>query len=76
MGIPGQFEHPDLRRLIGEAEAKVLAAGLPLGGIALTAEAAAAKLDAGYRLLLVGFDVLMVEDAARAAIRLVGAAGR
>lgn len=70
MGIPGQFEHPDLRRLVGRAEAAVLRAGLPLGGVALTAAAARAKLAAGYRLLLVGFDVLMVEEAARAAVAL------
>jgi 4-hydroxy-2-oxoheptanedioate aldolase len=75
MGIPGQFEHPDLRRLVTEAEAKILRAGLPLGGVALTADAARAKLAAGYRLLLVGFDVLMVEQAARAAVGFVQEAG-
>ena len=68
MGIPGQFDDPELRRLVAEAEAKVLRAGLPLGGVALTAEAARAKIAAGYRLLLVGFDVLMVEQAAHAAV--------
>lgn len=68
LGVPGQFDHPDLRRLVGEAEAKVLAAGLPLGGVALSAESARAKLAAGYRLLLVGFDVPMLEEAARAAV--------
>ena len=36
------------------AEAKIRAAGLPMGGVALTAEAARAKRAAGYRLLLVG----------------------
>lgn len=68
MGIPGQFDHPDLRHLVAEAEAKVRRAGLPLGGVALSAAAARAKRAAGYQLLLVGFDVLMIEGAARTAI--------
>jgi len=57
-----------LRHLVAEAEAKVRRAGLPLGGVALSAAAARAKRAAGYQLLLVGFDVLMIEGAARTAI--------
>lgn len=71
MGISGQFDHPDLQRLVAEAEAKVLRAGLPLAGVALSAEAAHAKRAAGYRLLLVGFDVLMVQTAAATAVGFV-----
>ena len=71
MGVPGRFDDPDLLRLVAVAEAKIRAAGLPLGGVALTAEAARAKRAAGYRLLLVGFDVLMVEGAARSALTAV-----
>jgi 4-hydroxy-2-oxoheptanedioate aldolase len=69
MGRPGRFDDPELRRLVAGAEAKIRAAGLPMGGVALTPEAARAKREAGYRLLLVGFDVLMVEQAARAAVQ-------
>ena len=72
-GIPGEFDNPDLVRLVAEAEAKVRRAGLPLGGVALTAEAARAKRAAGYQLLLVGFDVLMVQAAAHGALALAGA---
>jgi 4-hydroxy-2-oxoheptanedioate aldolase len=36
--------------------------------VALTAEAARAKRAAGYRMLLVGFDVQMVDGAARGAV--------
>lgn len=68
LGVPGQFDHPDLTALVREAEAKVQRAGLPLAGVALTPEAARAKRAAGYRMLLVGFDVLMVEGAARHAL--------
>ena len=71
MGRPGRFDDPELRRLVAGAEAKIRAAGLPMGGVALTPEAAHAKRAAGYRLLLVGFDVLMVEQAARAAVQAV-----
>lgn len=69
MGRPGKFDDPELRRLVAGAEAKIRAAGLPMGGVALTAEAARAKRAAGYRFLLVGFDVLLVEGAARAAVQ-------
>jgi 4-hydroxy-2-oxoheptanedioate aldolase len=68
MGVPGRFDDPELVRLVAEAEAKVKRAGLPLGGVALTADAAKAKRAAGYRLLLVGFDVLLADTAARAAV--------
>lgn len=68
MGIPGAFEHPDLKRLVGEAEAKIRRAGLPLAGVALSADAARTKRAAGYQLLLVGFDVPMVQEGARRAV--------
>ena len=71
MGRPGRFDDPELQRLVAGAEAKIRAAGLPMGGVALTAEAARARRAAGYRLLLVGFDVLLVKGAARAAVQAV-----
>lgn len=68
LGVPGQLEHPALTALVREAEAKVLRSGIPLAGVALTPEAAQAKRAAGYRMLLVGFDVQMVDGAARGAV--------
>jgi 4-hydroxy-2-oxoheptanedioate aldolase len=68
LGVPGQLDHPKLAALVGEAEVKVKRAGIPLAGVALTAEAARAKRAAGYQMLLVGFDVQMVESAARGAV--------
>jgi 4-hydroxy-2-oxoheptanedioate aldolase len=68
LGVPGQFDHPKVRALVAETEAKVLRSGIPMGGVALTPEAARAKRAAGYRMLLVGFDVQMVDGAARAAV--------
>ena len=70
LGIPGQFDHPNMQALVAEAEAKIRKAGIPLGGVALTPEAARAKRAAGYQMLLVGFDVQLVDDAARAAVAL------
>jgi 4-hydroxy-2-oxoheptanedioate aldolase len=72
LGIPGQFDDPEFRRLVGEAEEKVRRADLPLGGVCLTPEAARARRDAGYQMLLVGFDVALVQDAARAAVVMAG----
>ena len=68
LGVPGQLDHPKLTALVSEAEVKVKRAGIPLAGVALTAEAARAKRAAGYQMLLVGFDVQMVEGAARSTV--------
>ncbi len=72
MGIPGRFDDPELQRLVAGAEAKIRAAGLPMGGVALTPEAVRAKRAAGYRMLLLGFDVLLVEGAAQRALAASG----
>ena len=68
LGVPGQLDHPKLTALVAEAEVKVKRAGIPLAGVALTAEAALAKRASGYQMLLVGFDVQLVEGAARGAV--------
>ncbi len=68
IGVPGQMDHPELQALISEAEGKVRRAGIPLGGVALTPEAARAKRAAGYQMLLVGFDVTLTGNAARQAV--------
>ena len=72
LGVPGQMDHPDLLALLAQAEAKVREAGIPLGGVALTPEAARAKRAAGYQMLLVGFDVSLVGAAARQAVANAG----
>lgn len=65
LGRPGEFDHPEMRRLVAEAETKIKRAGIVMAGVALSAEAAVAKRAAGYRMLLKGFDVAMLEKAAR-----------
>jgi 4-hydroxy-2-oxoheptanedioate aldolase len=67
LGRPGQFDDPSVRGLVQQAEARITRAGVPMAGVALSATAAAAKRAAGYRMLLKGFDVQMIEAAARIA---------
>ncbi|MDP5086882.1 MAG: aldolase/citrate lyase family protein [Yoonia sp.] len=60
LGVSGQFDHPDFIAAIAKVEKASLAAGIPLGGVAL-AEAQAASLFArGYR-LIAGFDLLWLK---------------
>lgn len=69
LGRPGEFDHPSMRRLVAEAEAKIRQAGIVMAGVALSADAAVAKRALGYRMLLKGFDVAMLEKAAHDAAR-------
>ena len=43
-------------------EQAAAANGVPLGGVALTAEQSASLIAKGYRVLLHGFDVLMLKS--------------
>lgn len=65
LGVPGQFDHPDVQALVRKAEEKILRAGVALGGVALDAQTAQRKRAAGYRMLLLAFDVMMIGQAAR-----------
>lgn len=65
MGLPGQREHPEILAAIKRAETAILGAGLWLGGMALSVEEANAKIAAGYRFLILGYDVMLIERAAR-----------
>jgi 4-hydroxy-2-oxoheptanedioate aldolase len=64
MGLPGQREHPDVLGAIARAKRAILDAGLWLGGMALSTEEANAKIAAGYRFLIMGYDVMLIERAA------------
>ena len=65
LGVPGRLDHPDVAAAVAQVEAAAHAAGIPLGGVALTPEAAQALKARGYR-LLAGFDVLLLKQAAAA----------
>jgi 4-hydroxy-2-oxoheptanedioate aldolase len=62
LGVHGRFDAPEFTDALATIEAAVKAAGLPLGGAALTPEATTALVASGYRVLLHGFDVLMLKQ--------------
>src|ERR1700758_4015615 len=52
----GQIDDPDVQALIKRAEDGILRSGIPIGGMARTAEQANAMMDRGYLALALGFD--------------------
>ena len=63
LGISGQFDHPDFIAAQTKIEAAALAAGRPLGGVALAQAQAEALFSRGYRIVS-GFDILWLRAAA------------
>lgn len=68
LGVPGQRDHPEVQRLAALAERKILESDVALGGVALTAEEANEKILRGYKLLVLAFDIALVQTAARRAL--------
>ena len=60
LGEIGNLEHPKVREAIARIEEAVLASPIALGGLALDVADAKAKLDKGYRVLIMGYDVRMI----------------
>jgi len=58
-------EHDEVREAIAKAEAAIIASDKQLGGLALDNKSAADMIGRGYRLILTGFDTLLLERAAR-----------
>ena len=52
----GQMDDPELLALIERAEEGILKSGVPIGGVARTAEQANTMIDRGYLALALGFD--------------------
>jgi 4-hydroxy-2-oxoheptanedioate aldolase len=52
----GLIDDGEVQSLIARAEAGILKSGVPIGGVARTAEQANAMVDRGYLLLALGFD--------------------
>ena len=63
LGVSGRFDAPEFVAALDTLEAAIDRAGLPKGGVALNAPAAAALLARGFRVLIRGVDVLMLRDA-------------
>lgn len=62
LGLPGQFDHPRLKQIVATAEAKIRGhSDVALGGIAFSPEEARAMIEAGYRFLVLGTDVGLVQ---------------
>ncbi len=60
-GVSGQFDHPLVLAARERVETAAKAAGLPLGGPALTEAQAEGLFAAGYR-VIAGFDILFLKD--------------
>jgi 4-hydroxy-2-oxoheptanedioate aldolase len=59
-------DHDEVRAAIARAERAVVNSRVHLGGLALTAETANAMIERGYRLILTGFDILLLQRGAAA----------
>lgn len=66
LGIPGQFDHPDMVAAVSKIENAAQAAGIPLGNVGLSEPQAKNLLSRGYR-LIVGVDVLWIRARAEEA---------
>lgn len=63
-----QLDHPDVRRLVAEAEAAIRAAGKPLATVPSAGASAADLFAQGYALVPVASDVTLLRDAALACL--------
>ncbi len=61
MGHPGDRDHPEVKAAIARAEKKILESKVALGGMALSPEEANEKIDRGYRFLVLGYDVMLIQ---------------
>ncbi len=63
LGIPGQFDHPTFTETVKSAETAIQKAGIELGTFVPTVERGKAYLDRGYKLLMFGYDGMLIENA-------------
>lgn len=66
LGRTGDVDHPEVRDAIATVRAACLEASMPVGILGLTAEAVAPYIDQGFTLIILGIDVLLLGDSARA----------
>jgi 4-hydroxy-2-oxoheptanedioate aldolase len=65
LGVSGRLDAPEFVQAVEKLERAILAAGIPLGGAALTREQTHALLARGYTVPVQGFDVLMLAGLVR-----------
>ncbi len=62
LDLAGQFDHPVVQQAIEKAEDAIKTAGLGMGGYAGTPEKGREMLSRGYKLLMLGYDGLLIES--------------
>jgi 4-hydroxy-2-oxoheptanedioate aldolase len=62
LGVPGRFDAPAFVDAVAAIERAAAARGVPLAGVALTAERSAELEAAGYRVLVQGIDTVMLAE--------------
>jgi 4-hydroxy-2-oxoheptanedioate aldolase len=68
LGCPGQFANPDFVKAMKRFEQATTAAEIPKSTVAMTQEDVQSALARGYSTVMMGFDVLMLKNAAATAI--------
>ncbi len=73
MGYPGQPDHPEVVAAIADAETRILNSEVALGGVAASSEVAREKIQRGYRVLVLGYEVKLLIDSARSMLGIIRA---
>jgi 4-hydroxy-2-oxoheptanedioate aldolase len=73
LGHAGDLQHREVAAAIAEAERTILASPAALGGLAQGVEDARAKLARGYRVILMGIDVFLIQEQVRGMLQAVRA---
>jgi 4-hydroxy-2-oxoheptanedioate aldolase len=68
LGVPGKFDAPILLDAVKHVEQAILKAGIALGASAFTREQTHGNIGRGHRILVYGFDVLMLKQHVRQAV--------
>jgi 2-dehydro-3-deoxyglucarate aldolase len=71
MGHTGEVTHPDVRDAISKVRAACFEVGMPIGIFGVSADAVTPYIEAGFTMIVVGADVLMLHDAAKAMLSTV-----
>ena len=69
LGFHGQVDHPEVQAAIREAEKGILKSPVVLGGVAYSAEHANRLVDAGYRMIFMGFDWSLLRNGIAAVLQ-------
>jgi 2-keto-3-deoxy-L-rhamnonate aldolase RhmA len=68
LGHPGQFDTPDFLKAVEQFERATTAAKVAKSTVAMTEEQVQSAIARGYSNVMMGFDILMLKNAASSAI--------